>query len=317
MPTEERIRTFDTIFKSFRKRLEISENHSKWAAIYFVLLIETFPANLATVLKRANDENYDIKRRSLEIGREILLQNGFIAHAYSSNVGSDFDNESFLPVNPMILWEENKDKIAEEDRVFRDGKANELGKIYLEKFKTHGCIGTVGDITVRYSSQWFTYAIINNLFYKKGNRGMDIMLSSLGSFDSPYRDFYGSKLLLEQKLKIRALYDPYSYTYDKINEENFERRLVNARTFMEKYGDIVEIRRPNVTHATTRRVIFDNIAIDSMKLLPLNREEPSYVGTIYLNTEDIGFLRENFNVAWNNSLDIGKMNAHFPKVLQS
>lgn len=303
----EHIRTVATIFKGLRKKLGIKDNHSKWAAIYYVLLIENFPSDLTTLLNKSKESNYEVNRGNLEIGREILLQKGFIAKAYLSNIeGCDFDNEAFLPINPIILWEENKniyDKAEPDEKEFRRKRMKELENVYLQNFKNHGFVGTNGDITILYSNQWFAHTIVNNLFYVNGNKNLDIMLSSLGTFDNPHREFYGN-ILLEQRPKIRAIYDPYSYTYDKITKDEFENRITNAKRYMEKYGNEVEIRCPHITHATSRRVIFDDMAIDARKLLPLNRKEPSYVGTIYLNKNDVDFLRENFNAAWEKSTDI-------------
>jgi len=130
------------------------------------------------------------------------------------------------------------------------------------------------------------------------------MLSGLRSFESPHITHYEKMLLSEGGLKIKALFDPQPYTKNIEQRRIFKERLKNVENLMNKYEDKIKIRYTLVTHATSRRVMFDSMAIDAKKLLPFYRKEPSYIGTIYLKREDINFLQENFNAAWEHSKDI-------------
>jgi len=173
--TYEQIRTITTIFKGLKLRSgnseKLIENHSKWDAIYYVLLIKHFSNDLASFVEYAHDSNYTINRRNLELGRKILLENGFIAQVFLPPEDGTFNNESYLPVNPSIIWDENKGSMGglfeSESLEFREKIAKSLGKTYLLEFKKHGFRVNKGSITALYSSQWLTYTLINNMLFNK------------------------------------------------------------------------------------------------------------------------------------------------------
>jgi hypothetical protein len=129
------------------------------------------------------------------------------------------------------------------------------------------------------------------------------MLSGLRSFDQNRIKWYEKMLTPKRGLNIRALFDPHPYTDDPDKLKKFTDRLEMAKNLMNipKYKDRIQIRHPLITHATSRRMIFNDIAIDARKLLPFGRDEPSFIGTVYLEKTDIEFLQKNFNTAWMSS----------------
>ena len=48
------------------------------------------------------------------------------------------------------------------------------------------------------------------------------------------------------------------------------------------------------------------IAVNGIKILPETNDEPSYIGTAYVNVDDIQLLDERFNNLWNLAQPINK-----------
>jgi hypothetical protein len=323
--TYETIETIKLIIQGIgAKKLGIEEatfeNHTSWAATYYSLLIQNFPVkSKSEIIEKSKKAKHKLNFPSLDIARNILLRNGLIAKIYLPE--KKFGNEPYLPANPAVIWEENKENIKE-GKEFRLDKAEELIKTYKNKFSENGFTEIKDPITILYSSRWFTYTIINNLFIEN-NVNLNMTLSGLRSFDDSHIKFYEDILstkksdapsLLSSRLpnppKINALFDPHPYTKNEGKKQEFEERLERARCLMDRYPQNIKIRYINLTHATSRRVVFNSMAIDARKILPFDIEEPlgepSYVGTIYLEPEQIDFFEKNFADSWEISTDISE-----------
>jgi hypothetical protein len=68
----------------------------------------------------------------------------------------------------------------------------------------------------------------------------------------------------------------------------------------EIYGDKLEIRCFSDEIAGTMRnfVFGKEIAVNGVKILPETHDEPSYIGTAYVNLQDIELLDDKFNNLW-------------------
>jgi hypothetical protein len=116
---------------------------------------------------------------------------------------------------------------------------------------------------------------------------------------------------LENMIKITKRFEDRLESAKKF-EDRLEsaKNLTNEKEFRgKKFLGKIEIRYPKANYSTSRRVIFDKMAIDAKKLLPFTRAEPSYVGMIYLNDENINFLRHNFNALWEGSTTITSLSS--------
>jgi hypothetical protein len=66
------------------------------------------------------------------------------------------------------------------------------------------------------------------------------------------------------------------------------------------YGDKLEIRYfTEEISGTMRNFVFGKeIAVNGIKILPETHDEPSYIGTAYVNLDDIQVLDEKFDNLW-------------------
>lgn len=133
------IRTFTPIFRGLK-----FEN-PRAASIYYVNLIINFPTNFQGILNEAQAiYGSEVNRQALQSGRRELLRHGIIGRTYfTEDADVDFDRETYLPVNPEIIWEENQNKVMTywkqpEEMAFRKAKVKELYKYYLKNFKKYG-----------------------------------------------------------------------------------------------------------------------------------------------------------------------------------
>jgi len=313
------IRTLTPIFRG------LSCENPRAAAIYYVNLIINFPTNIQHILNESQKiYRNEINRQGLQIGRQELLDRGFIAKVYFAEYSDiDFDREPFLPVSPEIIWRENQDALnaywnQPEEIAFRDRKIADLQEYYLTKFKKYGLGIESGSITSLYNSVWITHTLINNIKY---NKHLDMMLGSLGSFDTPNIEYY--KKMLMQGMTIRILYDPnmnnpvpkslHLFEDEKslLNGQKLllDQRINNIKNLKKAYLGQIELRYTAVTNITSRRMIcYDKngpyLAIDARKILNLDsRGHSKYIGTIYLQEELIELIGKNFGAAWSHSVD--------------
>ena len=66
------------------------------------------------------------------------------------------------------------------------------------------------------------------------------------------------------------------------------------------YGENLEIRYfSEEVSGTMRNFVYGKeIAVNGIKILPETHDEPSYVGTAYVNLDEIEVLDERFNSLW-------------------
>lgn len=276
------IQDFEMMFE--RMRID----RPREAATYFTILIIDSPKEFSEFLRIAEGLS-NITRRPLETGRSSLLRNGLIAEVlFSSKSEEDFGRESYLPVHPKVIWEDIKDNlksvIAPETYTAMQNRLADYGRFYDENFKTYGIkIKRNGNVTLRYSGKWILYNLLHNCLEKSNELKMQIGGDRL--FEEPFIRFF--KKFLELDAKVELIIDSES-------KSDIAKKLKDA------YGDNLDIRCfSEKSSGTMRNFVFGKeLAVNGIKILPQESTEPCYVGTAYVNVEDIELLNDKFKSLW-------------------
>lgn len=274
-------------FEMMFERMKV--DRPREAATYYTILIIDCPKEFSDYLKIA-EELTNITRRPLETGRNSLLRYGLIAEVlFTANADEDFGRESYLPVNPRVIWEDIKDNlkgvVAADTYNAMQSRVNEYGSAYSEHFKTYGIkIKREGNVTLRYSGKWILYNILNNCLDKKNTLRMQI--GGERFFEEPFVHYF--KKFLELNTKVELLIDT-------------EANIDVAKALKKAYGDSLDIRYfSEDTSGTMRNYVFGKeLAVNGIKILSeSDPKEPIYVGTAYVNLEDIEVLNTKFENLW-------------------
>jgi hypothetical protein len=273
-------------FEMMFERMKIERPRE--AAVYYTILIIDSPKEFSEFLRLA--ENLaNITRRPLETGRSSLLRNGIIAQVlFTTQANEDFGRESYLPVHPRVLWEDIREDlksvIAEETYNAMHNRIENYTKAYDDNFKTYGIrLKRTGNVTLRYSGKWILYNIIHNVIEKKNCLRMQIGGERL--FDEPFVKYF--KKLLDLDTKIELIIDS-------------EQKLDIAKGLKKAYGNNLDIRYfSEKTSGTMRNYVYGKeLAVNGIKILPETTNEPSYIGTCYVNLDDIHILNQKFEDMW-------------------
>jgi hypothetical protein len=274
-------------FEMMFERMKI--DRPREAATYYTILIIDSPKEFSEFLKTA-EELANITRRPLETGRASLLKNGLIAEVLFSakSTEEDFGRESYLPVHPKVIWEDIKEDlrhvIAEDTFTSIQTRINEYTKAYDDNFRTYGIkIKRSGNVTLRYSGKWILYNILHNCLEKNNHLRMQIGGERL--FDEPFLKYF--KKFLDLDAKVELIIDS-------------ESKIDIAKQLKKAYTDNLDIRYfSENTSGTMRNYLYGKeLAINGIKILPGTSTEPSYIGTAYVNLEDIEVLNEKFKNMW-------------------
>ncbi len=273
-------------FEMMFERMKI--DRPREAATYYTILVLDSPREFSEFLRVA-EELTNITRRPLETGRASLLRSGLIAEVlFSAKSDENFGRESYLPVHPRVIWEDIKEDlkkvVAEDTYAALQNHLNEYCNSYDENFKTYGIkIKRNGNVTLRYSGKWILYNILHNCLEKSNHLRMQIGGERL--FDEPFINYF--KKFLELDTKVELIIDS-------------EIKIDIAKKLKKAYADNLDIRCfSENTSGTMRNYVFGKeLAINGIKILPETSNEPSYVGTAYVNLEDIDVLNEKFKNMW-------------------
>jgi len=276
------IQDFEMMFE--RMKLE----RPREAATYYTILVIDSPKEFSEFLKIA-EGLANITRRPLETGRTCLLRNGLIAEVlFSAHSDENFGRESYLPVHPRVIWEDVKDDIknvvAEDTYNSMQNHLNEYSNFYNQNFDKYGIkIKRSGNVTLRYSGKWVLYNILNNCLENKNQLKMQI--GGERFFEEPFIKYF--KKFLDLDIKVQLIVD---------TESNADA----AKALKKAYGDKLDIRCfSENTSGTLRNYVFGKeLAVNGIKILTETNNEPSYVGTAYVNLEDIEVLNEKFENLW-------------------
>ena len=259
------------------------------AAIYYATLVLDCPKEFSDFLKVA-EGLANITRRPLETGRSCLLRAGLIAKVLFSNdeADEDFGRESYLPVHPRVIWEDIKNDlkqvIADDTYKSIENRLEEYGKQYNSNFKKYGIkLKRNGNVTLQYSGKWILYTVLNNCLEK--NNGLKMQVGGERFFEEPFIKYF--KKFLDLKTKVQLIVDT------KIN-------IDAAKELKKIYGENLEIRffSEDVSGTLRNYVFGKEIAVNGIKILPESNTEPSYIGTAYVDLQDIEILDCKFNSLW-------------------
>ena len=273
-------------FEMMFERMKI--DRPREAATYYTLLIIDSPKEFSEFLRVA-EELANITRRPLETGRASLLRNGLIAEVlFSSKSDEDFGRESYLPVHPKVIWEDIKNDlktvIASDTYNSIENRLKDYGNFYDENFKKYGIkIKRNGNVTLRYSGKWILYNLLHNCLEKRNELKMQIGGERL--FEDPFIRYF--KKFLELDAKVELIIDS-------------ESKIDIAKKLKEAYNDNLDIRCfSEKSSGTMRNFVFGKeLAVNGIKILAESNNEPSYVGTAYVNLDDIEVLNEKFKSMW-------------------
>jgi len=273
-------------FEMMFERMKV--DRPREAAVYYVTLIIDCPKEFSDFLKIA-EEFANITRRPLETGRASLLRNGLIAKVlFSNEADEDFGRESYLPAHPKAIWEDVKSNlkqvIAEDTFRVIENRINEYTRYYTSNFEKYGIkLKRNGNVTLQYSGKWILYNLLSNCL--ENNNNLKIQVGGERFFDEPFINYFKKFLELDTKIQLIIDHTSNKETLKKLNDA---------------YGDKLEIRYFSEEIAGTMRnfVFGKEIAINGIKILPETHDEPSYIGTAYVNLDDIQVLDEKFNSLW-------------------
>jgi len=273
-------------FEMMFERMKI--DRPREAAVYYVTLVVDCPKEFSDFLKVA-EEFANITRRPLETGRTSLLRNGLIAKVlFSNETNQDFGRESFLPAHPRAIWEDAKSElkqvIAQDTFSVIENRINEYSNYYTSNFEKYGIkLKRNGNVTLQYSGKWILYNVLSNCL--ENNNGLKMQVGGERFFDDPFLKYF--KKFLELDTKIQLIVD---------NTTNMEA----IKKLTELYGDKLEVRYfSEKVSGTMRNFVFGKeIAVNGIKILPETSDEPSYIGTAYVDLQDIEVLDYKFNSLW-------------------
>ena len=267
------------------ERLKV--NRPREAATYYTILIIDSPKEFSEILRTAN-ELVNMTRRPLETGRASLLKYGLIAEVLFSEDTNEFGRESFLPVHPQVIWEDIKedlqDVVSEQTFQLMGSRLQQYVDTYDENYKSYGIkLRRHGNVTLRYSGRWVLYNIMHHCM--KNPEELCLQIGGNRLFEDPYIRYFRKFLDLSPNVRL-------------IIDEDVDVDL--AQTLVDQYKDRLDIRCfHEATAGTMRNYVFGKqMAINGIKILQETKHEPSYVGTAYVEPEEIEVLSCKFNDMW-------------------
>jgi hypothetical protein len=276
------IQDFEMMFERMRV------NRPREAAIYYVTLIMDSPKEFSDFLKIA-EELANITRRPLETGRASLLKNGLIAKVlFSNETHENFGREAYLPAHPKAIWEtikhDLKKYIADDTYRAIENHMQIYNDSYQQNYRKYGIkLQRNGNVTLQYSGRWILYNLLHSCL-ENGNT-LKMQIGGERFFKDPFLDYF--KKFLELDTKVELIVDT------KIDNNTIKELYKN-------YGDHLDIRYfSEDISGTVRNYVFGKeIAINGIKILPETSDEPSYVGTAYVQLEDIEVIVDQFKNLW-------------------
>lgn len=259
------------------------------AATYYVLYTSTFPDSrtFGQLYRDASKLVEGTKEGRLRRGRDELLKSGFVARVlFPHEAAEDFGHEAYIPANPMIIWEEGEARL--EERLGSDlfeimkSSAQELSSQYELNFGKYGIGIEEGILTIFYSGRWINFTLLN--LCRRTPRSVSLSISGFSSFVEPSLRFFHKSL--DTGSSVRVLLD------HKIDTDS-------VKELKSKYGDRFATRFAAVGTTHRMTLIDDVLALDTIRILSLESSAPSYVGTLYVETDStIARLREHYEGRW-------------------
>jgi len=278
------------------------------AAAYYIFYIKYFPTNFEKILKVVKGEIPKFSGSRLRLGRRQLLIDGVIAQILplidyeKPQFKKAFGRELLLPADPKAIWETYKNRL---DNVYMcmpepasglDAYFNNLLRVYNENFSPEKMYEKLGqcmeerNISANFSAPWVLCSLLSNA--KEGST-VSMMLRGTRAFDVVHKGYY--EKILEKGANI-----------DLLLGRKDQRQLNYIGYLKETYDKSVRVRyTPEENRESSRIAVLDDLfALDSRKMLPQTRREPSYIGTLYYDKDCIADIRNNFEDMWAMSHEI-------------
>lgn len=283
-------------FEMMFERMKV--NRPREAAVYYTILVVDSPKEFSEFLKIA-EELANLTCRPLETGITSLFKAGIIAKVLFSNESEeDFGRESYLPVHPQALWEDIKldlkNFIAEDTYKSIENRITNYTDFYVQNYEKYGIkLKRHGNVTIQYNGKWILYNVLSNCLMK--NNHLKMQIGGERFFNEPFLKYF--KKFLELDTTVQLIVDAKANT-DII------------KNLKKNYGDKLDIRYfTDDVSGTMRNFVFGKeMAVNGIKILHENHNEPSYVGTAYVKVEDIEILDDKFNSLWDMAKPLKKIN---------
>jgi len=259
------------------------------AAVYYAILIVDAAKEFSEFLHIAEDLA-NITRRPLETGRNCLLKNGLIAKVLFSNDTRDqFGRESYLPVHPYAIWEfvkkDLQQYVAPETYHSIENHLRNYHEFYQDNFDKYGVkLRRNGNVTLEYYGPWILYNALYNSM-EKGNH-VKLQISGDRFFKKPFVDYFKKFLELDTKLQV-------------IIDAQIDTGIL--KQLKDSFPEKLEVRYfPEGASGTLRNYVYGKeFAVNGIKILQENHDEPAYIGTAYVDLEDIKVFNSKFDSLWN------------------
>jgi hypothetical protein len=290
----------DGFRRLFNRGFGLPEPIANGGANYYILLIKYFPTTFNEIVKKANDLSPGIHKADLINGKKQLLKAGVIGEILptldqeNQAFRKKFRRETIFPVSPNALWDVYSNQMKEKINLnlYNGGLDQLYNECYLEKFdfkkikdRIRECHmidnNNSGDcLTMYFSSMWVIYNLLENAGELKT---LSLMLSGKRAFVAGQTNIY--EKLASQGIKTKAILD------ERYQDPNLDKLLQCPLTEV-KYNQTYK-------QGTRRIVVADNLfALDGRKLLPFDRPDPPYIGTMYFDQNSINMMRNIFMDAW-------------------
>ena len=259
------------------------------AAVYYAILIVDAAKEFSEFLHIAEDLA-NLTRRPLETGRNCLLKNGIIAKVlFSNDTRDNFGRESYLPVHPTALWEfikkDLQQYVAPETYHSIENHLRTYTDFYQDNFDKYGVkLRRAGNVTLEYYSKWILYNALYNSM-EKGNH-VKLQISGDRFFKEPFVDYFRKFLELDTKLQV-------------IIDAQIDSGIL--KQFKDNFPEKLEVRYfPEGASGTLRNYVYGKeFAVNGIKILQEQNSEPAYIGTAYVDLEDIKVFNSKFDSLWN------------------
>jgi hypothetical protein len=278
------IQTFETIFERF------GITQAQEASIFYILSVLAPSLNFTETLREAVKIKRTVSQGALKKGRDYLLNKGFLAMVlFTHDTEEEFEQNDYIPVHPKIIFEENKKYLREiyepEDFLVRKKQIEDFYGVYEDNYGKYGLKMEKGCVTLYYSDMWLVSYISSLIIERSSVKTLSLMLSGFRVFKEAYRQYYTDKI--GSGLTIRMIFG---------GEEEIE----EIKALRNEHEEHIEIRyTPSISRMCKSFIVDDKLAMDSKKLLPMNREGLSYIGTLYIEEEEcIKNLRRDFENVW-------------------
>jgi hypothetical protein len=259
------------------------------AAVYYAILVIDSPKEFSEFLSIAEDLA-NLTRRPLETGRNCLMKNGIVAKVLFAHHTKDcFGRESYLPVHPEAIWEFIKEDlqqyIAPETYHIIEQHLKLYKDYYQDNYDKYGIkLKRNGNVTIEYYGKWILFNALHNSM-DKGNH-LKLQISGDRFFQEPYLYYFKRFLELDNKIQL-------------IVDSQVDNTILNE--LKKTYNDKLELRYfPEGASGTLRNYVYGKeFAINGIKILQETNEEPAYIGTAYVDIEDIKIFNSKFDSLWN------------------